>query len=202
MLSVRYLAWSGGGAGRRQSAGRGRSRAARFRSYRLTRRQVPAVVSGVRCGPPDLVVGGGDDLAQFGAGDGAADGKVDVRGEPPLGFDGGEVLQVVAGEPAQVLDEPVEQRGEVQRIPCGLGVIVGVRVGRCSVLADPAIRRTRQRNEQRRPEGLAVRRCVSLPDCPEVDLAAGERCGVLAPLGGEVAARPGREARGRGIRHR
>jgi hypothetical protein len=30
--------------------------------------------------PPDLVVGGGEDLAQLGAGDGAPDRDVDVRG--------------------------------------------------------------------------------------------------------------------------
>jgi hypothetical protein len=42
------------------------------------------------------VVGRGQDAAQFGAGDGAADGEVDVRGEAPLWFDGGEVLNVVA----------------------------------------------------------------------------------------------------------
>jgi hypothetical protein len=72
-------------------------------------REVPAVVDGrAGGGPPDLVVGGGDDLAEFGAGDGAAQGDVDVRGEPALGFDGGEVLQVVADIAAQVLDEPVE----------------------------------------------------------------------------------------------
>jgi hypothetical protein len=59
-------------------------------------------------------------------GDGAADGEVDVRGEAALGFDGGEVLQVIAGEPAQVLDEPVEQRGEVQRVPRGTCVVIGV----------------------------------------------------------------------------
>jgi hypothetical protein len=68
-------------------------------------------------GPPDLVVGGGQYLAQFGAGQGAADGDVDVGGQAPLGFDGGEVLEVVAEEAAQVLDEPVEQRREVQRVP-------------------------------------------------------------------------------------
>jgi hypothetical protein len=71
------------------------------------RKAVPVVLD--FCGgPPDLVVGGGDDLAEFGAGDGAADGEVDVRGEAALGFDGGEVLQVIAGVAAQVLDEPVE----------------------------------------------------------------------------------------------
>jgi hypothetical protein len=41
--------------------------------------------------PPDLVVGGGEHLAQLGAGNRAADGYVDVRGEPSLWLDGGEV---------------------------------------------------------------------------------------------------------------
>ena len=129
------------------------------------------------------MVGGGDDLAEFGAGDGAADGEVDVRGEPPLGFDGGEVLQVIAGEAAQVLDEPVEQRGEVQRVPRGARVVVGVRVGGCSVLADPAVRRARQRDEQRGPEGLAVRRGVGLADRPGADRAARQGSGVLPCAG-------------------
>jgi hypothetical protein len=39
-----------------------------------------------------------------------------VRGQAALGFDGGEVLHVVAEETAQVLDEPVQQRGEVDRV--------------------------------------------------------------------------------------
>jgi hypothetical protein len=77
-------------------------------------------------------------------------------GRAALWFDSGEVLQVIAGEAAQVLDEPVEQRGEVQRVAGGAGVVVGVRVGGCSVLADPAVRRARERDEQGRPEGLAV----------------------------------------------
>jgi hypothetical protein len=63
------------------------------------------------------VVGRGEDPAQLGAGDGAAHRDVDVRGEAPLWFDGGEVLDVVAEVAAQVLDEPVEQRREVQRVP-------------------------------------------------------------------------------------
>ena len=68
-------------------------------------------------GPPHLVVGRGEDAAQVGPGDGAAHGQVDMRREPPLRLDSGEVLQVVAEEAAQVLDEPVEQRREVQRVP-------------------------------------------------------------------------------------
>ena len=127
------------------------------------------------------------------AGDGAADGEVDVRGEAALWFDGGEVLQVIAGEPAQVLDEPVEQRGEVQRVAGGAGVVVGVRVGGCSVLADPAVGRAGQRDEQRGPEGLAVRRGVGLADRPGVDRAAGQGSGVLPAPGGAVAARPRRQ---------
>ena len=92
-------------------------------------RQVVAVEADRSRGrPPHLVVGGGDDLAQFAAGDGAADGQVDVRGEPSLRFDGGEVLQVVAAVAAQVLDEPVEQRGEVQRVPRRRGVVVAIRI--------------------------------------------------------------------------
>ncbi len=41
---------------------------------------------------------------------------MDVRGEPPLRLDDREILQVIADEAAQVLDEPVEQRGVVQSI--------------------------------------------------------------------------------------
>jgi hypothetical protein len=48
--------------------------------------------------PPDLAISCRDDLAELGAGDGAADRDVDVRREPLPGFDGGEVLQVITGE--------------------------------------------------------------------------------------------------------
>jgi hypothetical protein len=68
------------------------------------------------------VVGRGDDLPQVRAGDGAAERDVHVRGEPSLGFDCGEVLDVVAEVAAQVLDEPVEQRGEVDRVAGGAPV--------------------------------------------------------------------------------
>ncbi len=80
--------------------------------------------------PPDLVVGRGEHLAQLDAGHGAADCHVHVRGEPLLRLDRGEVLEVVADEPAQVLDQPVEQRGEVQRVAGRPLVVVAVRVGR------------------------------------------------------------------------
>ena len=90
-------------------------------------------------GPPDLVVGGGEHPAQLGAGDGAADGEVDVRGQAALGFDSGEVLHVVAEVAAQVLNEPVEQRGERQCVPRGPVIVVGAGVGGCSVLVDPTV---------------------------------------------------------------
>jgi hypothetical protein len=55
-----------------------------------------------------------------------------------LGFEGGEVLHPVAGAPAQVLPEPVDQLREVQRIQRGppvvmvagsIGTPVPVRIG-------------------------------------------------------------------------
>jgi hypothetical protein len=84
-------------------------------------------------GPPDLVVGRGEHPPQLGAGHGAADRHMDVRGQAALGLDGGEVLKVVAEEAAQVLDQPVEQRGEVDRVTCRPLVVVSVRVSRCAV---------------------------------------------------------------------
>ena len=58
----------------------------------------PVAVEADRCrgGPPHLVVGGGDHLAQFAAGDGAAHRHVHMRREAALRLDGGEVLKVVA----------------------------------------------------------------------------------------------------------
>ena len=135
------------------------------------------------------MVGGGQDAADLGPGHGAAHGDVDVRGEPPLGFDGGEVLQVVAEVAAQVLDEPVEQRGEGQGVAGGPVIVVGAGVGGCSVLADPAVGRAGQGDEQRRPEGLAVRGGVGLADRAGADLAPGQVRGVLAAAGGAVPPR-------------
>ena len=119
------------------------------------------------------MIGRGEHLAQFGAGQGAAHRDVDVRGEPPLRFDGGEVLDVVAEEAAQVLDEPVEQRREVQRVPCRPLVVVAGRVGRGAVAADPAVAGAGQRDEHRRPERLAVRRGVGLADRPRARPSGG-----------------------------
>jgi hypothetical protein len=64
---------------------------------------------------------------------------VDVRCQAPRGLDGGEVLEVVAEEPAQVLDQPVEQRREVQRVAGGPLVVVGVRAGGGAVRGDLAV---------------------------------------------------------------
>ena len=57
--------------------------------------------------PPHLVVGRGQYLPQLDAGQGAADRHMDVGSEPPLWLDGGVILEVMAEEAAQVLDEPV-----------------------------------------------------------------------------------------------
>jgi len=50
---------------------------------------------------------------------------VNVRGGAFLGFDCGDLLHVVAEVAAQVLDQPVEQRGEVDRVAGGALVVVG-----------------------------------------------------------------------------
>lgn len=55
------------------------------------------VDDGVGLGRPHLVVGRGGGGADVGAGDGAPDRRVQVRGQAALGFGGGEVLHV---EPA------------------------------------------------------------------------------------------------------
>ena len=141
------------------------------------------------------MIGGGQDLAQLGAGDGAADRDVHVRGETALRLDGREVLEVIADEAAQVLDEPVEQRGEVQRIAGGPGVVVGAGIGWCPVAGHPAVGRAGQRDEQRRAEDLAVRGGVGLADRAVADLAAGKRRGIVPPPGRAVTARPGGEHR-------
>src|SRR5215471_11143494 len=114
--------------------------------------------------PPDLVVGGSEDLAQLGTGDSAPDRDVDVRGEAALRLDGGEVLDVVSGEAAKVLDEPVEQRGEADCVPHGPLVVVTIRVGRSAVRLNAAVAGTKQSKEQRRPERGAFGRVVGLAD--------------------------------------
>lgn len=83
----------------------------------------------------------GEYLAQFGAGDGAADRDVHVRSQAALRLDRREVLHVLAAEPAEVRDESVEQRSEVQRVPRGTAIVVGIRIGGSSVLADSAAAR-------------------------------------------------------------
>ena len=90
----------------------------------------------------------------------------------------------------------------MQRIPGGPLVVVSVGVGRCAVGGDFAVAVAGQRQEHRRPERLAVRRGVDLPDGARADLAAGQvgsvlaaagravpPCGLLAGIG--VAADPG-----------
>jgi hypothetical protein len=118
------------------------------------------------------MVGGCDYPPQVGAGDGAAQSDVGVRGEAFLGFDCGEVLHVVAQIAAQILNEPVEQRGEVQRVAGGLPVVVGVWIGGGAVVKHLAVAVQGEREEHRRPVGLAVWCGVDLPGCVRADWAA------------------------------
>ena len=105
-----------------------------------------------------------------------------------------EVLHVITEETPQVLDEPVEQRRKMQRIPRRPGVVVGARVGGGAILPDAPVAGAGQGEEHRRPERLAVRGGVGLPDRPGADLAAGQVRGVLAAFRRAVLSRrPGRE---------
>ena len=153
------------------------------------RQPVPVEPDRRRGGPPHLVVGRGDHLAQFAAGDGAAQRHVHVRRETALRLDGGEVLKVTAAVAAQVLDEPVEQRGEVQRVPRGRHIVIAVRINRGAVAGDAPVGRAGEGKEQRRAEHLAVRRRVGLADRPRINLAARQRRGVLPPPGRAVPPR-------------
>lgn len=80
------------------------------------------------------MVSGGQDLTQVRTRNGAAHSDVDVRREPSLRLDSAEILHVIAEVSAQVLNEPVEQCGEVQRVSCGALVVVAGRIGGVGVL--------------------------------------------------------------------
>jgi hypothetical protein len=90
---------------------------------------------------------------------------------------------------AQVLDEPVEQRGEGQRVPGGLVVVIPGRIDGRALVVDPAVGRAGQRDEQGGTEGFAVRGGVGLAERARADLAAREVRGVLAAPGRPVPPR-------------
>ena len=118
----------------------------------------------VHRGPPGRVVGGAHHRPQRGPGDRPTDRGVQVRRQAPLRLHRREVLHLVRGAAAQVLPEPVQQAGEQQGIQRGPPVVVGVRVDRHPV-ADPPVGGQRQREEHRRPEGVAGDRVhVGAPD--------------------------------------
>ena len=97
------------------------------------------------------MVGGGDHLADDGPGHCAADGHVQVGRQPSLRFDRAEVLRVITEDAAQVLNEPVHQRGEVQRVPGRPPVVVGARIDGRAVAADLAVAVAGEGEEHRRP---------------------------------------------------
>ena len=134
--------------------------------------------------PPHLHVGGLDDLAEGGPGDGAADRGVQMRGEPFLGFDGGEVLHLVAGGAAQVLPEPVDQLREVQRIQRRPPIVIAARDRRGAGAGDDRpVGRQGQGEEHRRPIRRAVGGGERLPDRPVLLRHPRQIRGVLAAPG-------------------
>jgi hypothetical protein len=109
-------------------------------------------------------------------------------GRGVVGFDGGEVLGVVAEVAAEVLDEPVEQRREVNSVPGSALVVVASRVYGSAVVANLAVGVACEGHEHGGPVGLAVRGRVDPAGGTGADLAAGQVGGVLAAAGGPVAA--------------
>jgi hypothetical protein len=115
---------------------------------------------------------------------------VDVRGEPSLWLDDGEVLQVVAEVAAKVLDKPVKERGEVDRVACGPLVVIASGVGRRAVGVDPAVGVAGQGDEHRRLPRRAIRPGVGHADRP-ARARFGRQVGCVLPSpGGPVP--PGR----------
>ena len=129
--------------------------------------------------PPHLVVGRGGDLPQFDPGDRPSQREVDVRRQPALRLDRGEVLHVPADEPAQVLHEPVHRPGEVQSISRSTDVVVSVGVDRRPIAPHRSVRVERRGDEERWPEPIAVHPS----DRAGVDASARKLRHVLPPAG-------------------
>src|SRR3569833_93325 len=115
-------------------------------------------------------------------------------GESALWFDGGEVVDVVADEAAQVLHVAVDQFGEVQRVPSRPPVVIRGRVDRGPVRLHAPVGVQGEGDEQGRAEGLAVRGGVDLADRPGRDRTTWQVWDVLATSGGPL--RTVRDVRG------
>ena len=113
---------------------------------------LPAVDHRVRVRPPHVDVRRRREFPNEGAGQGPADRVVRVRSSPPLRFDGGEVLHVIARDAAQVLMPPVQQLAHMQGIPCRPPVVIPARIHRTPITMNPPIGRQGQGDEQGRPE--------------------------------------------------
>ena len=109
----------------------------------------------VEARPPHLQIRRPYHLLDHLARDRAPDRGMQMRRQPLLRFDGGEVLHPVAGDPTQVLPEPVHQPRKHHRIECGTAVVVGVRIDRCTRPHRP-VRRQGEGEEHRRAVGAAV----------------------------------------------
>ena len=145
-----------------------RQRSARCRGRRSRRRPSAACGRRRRAGRRSATtpeIGGRTTCFDDLAGDRASDGGVQVRREALLRLDGGEVLHPVAGDPAQVLPEPVHQPREHHRVQRRPPVVVGGRVDR-EPDPDRPVGGQGQGEEHRRPVVPTVRRGV----------ASGRRC--------------------------
>jgi hypothetical protein len=109
---------------------------------------------------------------------------MNMRGQPALGFDRGEVLDLEPGAAAQVLHPPVHQLGEVHRVQRGAPVVIPGRVNRHPLTAhDPAVGGNGQGDEHRGPVHLPVRSGETLAHRPGLHRAHRQIRGITTTTG-------------------
>src|SRR5262245_45370434 len=95
-----------------------------------------------------------------------------------LWFDGAEVLHIPPDATPRVLPEPIQQRREMDRVPCGASVVVVIRVHRRSVAVYSPVRIQGEGQERRRP----VPTGEHPPHCPLLHRSTRQiRCILAAP---------------------
>src|SRR5579884_2835871 len=104
-----------------------------------------------------------------------------MRSETPLRLDRRKVLNVIARDPPQVLNEAIHELAEVDRVAGRAPIVVRVRINRRPVRPHPPIAVTRQRQEHRRPKHLATRSRVDPPERRLLDPPLRQVRRILAP---------------------
>ncbi len=132
--------------------------------------------------PPHLVIGRRRHLPEQDPRDRAAHRRMQVRRQPPLRLQTGEVLNVPADCPAHVLPEPINQLGKMDRVAGRPPVVIAVRVQRRALRRDPTVAVAGQRQEHRRSPHRPVRSGERPPDGAPIHRQPGQVRGILPPF--------------------